>query len=196
MRILFSFIVIPFLAVSLFAGAGEASDRKESFDKAINVMKDRIFTQSSTQTGKNGIKITCTLVPSQSVAAVAWEIENPNNKSLTIKSEDIRLYSGNKKFKKISPDQAIEVFFNWGDDSDASNTRQELRKDLRGSPGQESKEDLMREAAFIFGESSEIVIDGITYFNLRLRVLSGVTAEIEVDNEIFRFPFEGGKSPQ
>ena len=196
MRILFSFIAIPFLVVSLFAGVGEASNNKESFDKAINVMKDRIFTQRSTQTGKDGIKITCTLVPSQSVAAVAWEIENPNNKPLTIKSDDIRLYNGSRKFKKISPDQAIEVFFNWGDDSNASNDRQQLREDLRGSPGQESKEDLMREAAFIFGESSEIVIDGITYFNLRLRVLSGVTAEIEVNNEIFKFSFEGGKSPQ
>jgi hypothetical protein len=52
----------------------------------------------------------------------------------------------------------------------------------------------MRSAALKFKESSEAVINGITFFNCRLRELEGVTAEIKVDNQTFKFPFEGGKS--
>lgn len=194
MRILFIFVALFCFAVSLFAGENKSSIQQDNFKKAVNEARKGILSQYSTQVGKDGIKITCTLIPSRSVAAAVWEIENPNNKTITIKSEDISLYAEKRKFRRISPAQAIEAHFNWGDDSDALTPRQEFREDLRGSPGQDSKESLMRSAALKFGESSEAVINGITFFNCRLRELEGVTAEIKVDNQTFKFPFEGGKS--
>ena len=196
MRIKSVFITALFFLVLSLAGKGRTEVNQEDFSKAVGEIKKGITTQYSTQAGKNGIKIICTLIPSQMAAAVVWEISNPENKTLVIKPEDISLYSSSRKFKRISPDQAIEARFNWSDDSNTSSSRQEGREDLRGSPGQDSREMLMRNAAFNFGASSESIINGVTYFNCRLRVLDGVTAEIKVDNEVFKFSFEGGKSPQ
>ena len=196
MRLLFNFITIIFFAASAFAAEGEASKQLEDFRKVVNVMKERAFSQNATQTGKGGIKITCTVMPSPSLTAVAWEISNPNNKPLDIKPGDISLYAGSRKFRRMSPDQAVDVFCNWGDNMDSSNDSQEGWENLSGSPGNQTRKTMMRAAAFKFGESSESSIAGITYFGCRLRDLDSVTAEIKVDSDTLKFPFVGGRPPQ
>ncbi|MCX5704485.1 MAG: hypothetical protein NTZ92_00210 [Candidatus Omnitrophica bacterium] len=192
MKILYGFVIILFFAVTIFAQDVEMDNHQEAFNKIAKVMKRGVFSQDSTQAGKDGISVACTIMPSEEIVSVAWKIENPDNKTLTIKSQDMRLYSTSKEFKLTGADSAIDVLDDWNVDSDAVNDSQETREDLQGSPGQESKEEVMRESAFRFGDNSGIVVSGVTYFVCRLKDLSNVTAEIKVDGQDFKFSFDGG----
>ena len=192
MKILYGFVIILFFGVSVFAQDVDVASHQEAFNKIAKVMKKGVFSQDSTQAGKDGINVTCTIMPAEEIVSVAWKIENPDNKTLTIKTQDMRLYSASREFKLTDADSAIEVLDDWNIDSDAVNDSQETREDLQGSPGQESKEELMRESAFRFGDNSGAVISGVTYFACRLKDLNNVTAEIKVDGQDFKFSFDGG----
>jgi hypothetical protein len=153
-------------------------------------MKSDIFEQDSAQTLKDGSTVTCVIMPREEIVAIAWKINNPGNKSITISPEDISFYSADRKFRLISAQQAFDAVFNWTDS--ASTNRQEIREDLQGSPGEASKEGMVVKSAFKFGESSESAIYGVTYFACRLKNLDSVTAEIKVGEDVLKFPFDGG----
>lgn len=192
MKILNGFVIILFFAATIFAQDVEMDNHQEAFNKIAKVMKREVFSQYLIQSGKGGINVACTMMPSEEIVSVAWRIENPDNKTLVIKSQDMRFYSASREFKLTDADSAIEVLDDWNIDSDAVNDSQEVREDLQGSPGQESKEELMRESAFRFGDNSGAVISGVTYFACRLKELNNVTAEIKVAGQDFKFSFDGG----
>jgi len=192
LKILRGFIIILFFGTSVLAQDAAIDDHQAAFNKIAKAMKRKIFSQDSTQPGKGGINVTCTMMPLEEIVAVAWKIENPANKALAIRSKDVRLYSGSRGFELTDVDSAIEVLFDWDIDSEARTDSQEMYEDLQGSPGEESKEELMRESAFRFGDNSGAVISGVTYFACRLKDLGNVTAEIKVDGQDFKFIFDGG----
>lgn len=193
MKILYGLIIILLLASPVFAQDNGADDgRLEAFNKCVNSMKD-IFTQSSTLAGKNGIKVTCIIMPGDELVSIGWRIENPDNATLAIQPADVRLYNGNREFNMVSAEQAIDILDKWTNEVDTFSDRQSEYNDIvdTAQPDTESREQFMYEAAFRFGAVSDTIVTGMTYFECQVSKLPNVTAEIKINGETFPFTFEG-----
>jgi len=185
--ILMSFLV---LAAPAFAQDEAVDGRLEAFTACVSAMKD-IFTQSMTLAGKDGVRVTCTLMPTDEIVSAAWKIENPGGALLTVRAGDVRLYSGEKEFAQVPTDQAVEIMDTWPNEENTRTASGAIEQDLQPRPGEIAKEALMYRSAFRFGSASDTVITGITYFSCRLKDLPGVTAEIKVNGQAYAFAFDG-----
>ena len=191
MKIFSRLVIVLLFTALIFVKCAEAHTQQEAFDECVGMLKD-VFSQKSIQTGKDGISVACTIMPAEEIASVAWEIKNPDNKPLTIRPEDVRLYSGSREFNPVSPNEAIDILYRWTRESNTVTETQEAFRSLQIAPEEESDEELMYKSVFQFGDTDSAVISGITYFACRLRDLTNVTAEIKVNEESFKFNFGGG----
>lgn len=190
MKSLSAFVLFFFLAASACAQDPATDGRDDAFEACLRGMKD-IFTQSQTMAGQNGVTVICTIMPTEEIVSIGWKILNPNGALITVQQGDVRLYSGGAQFERLPTDQAIEVMDTWPNQENTANPSRALYEELRERPGEESREDLMNESAFVFGSSSDDSISGMTYFSCRLKDQQRVTAEIRISGEAFAFAFDG-----
>ena len=184
MKILQCFVMIALFAACAFAQNGDIDGGQKAFNKCVNIL-DNVFDQTSSRTGKSGIKVKCTLMPQGEMTAVAWEIVNPNGKLLTISSGDISLSGQEGPYQMIDTEEAISLFYRGENESDASVGNQD-------EPGEDMQESSFYGSEFKYGETDSGVIRGITYFAVILKNVKSVTAEIKVDEEPYKFTFDGG----
>jgi hypothetical protein len=182
------------LSLLLFVGAAsaygeEAGGRLTAFDDSIRVFRN-IFTQSSAQDGKGGIRVSCTLLPQEEVAVVAWKIENPGGNLLTISADNVKFYSDSEPFEMIDTKEAMRLYYRWTTEHDSSGTR-EAFQEIHNMPGEDAEESAVYDAEFRFGSSSDSVICGFTYFACRMKHVAAVTAEMRIDDQTFSFAFDG-----
>jgi hypothetical protein len=191
LRIFCHLVIILFFAVPVFASDVEMDDHQSAYNNCVKLLEN-IFSQSTIQTGKDGIKVTCTIMPSEQIVSVAWKIYNSGNNLLTIRSEDVRLYSESGEYESIDTEQAVEILYRW---ESADNVYQGTRRafnEAHNMPGENMDEESFYESEFKFGDLDDAVISGITYFNCILKKVAAVTAEIKVNSETFKFTFDGG----
>lgn len=191
MRSLFAFTMAGLLAMSACVPVAIADDATDAYESCLRELHS-VFTDSDTEVGKTGIKVTCTVMPDREVATIGWKIENPRGEQLAIRTTDVRLYSGAREFERVPADEAIEMMDTWVKQEKSRSTRRDIFEDMRQRPGEEKKDDCLAKSAFAFGVRSEPVIAGLTFFECRMNNLSDVTAEITINGEKFSFEFDGG----
>ena len=197
MKIIFQSIIILFLCCGTAFSRYGSPDivSHEDFENSLGMINS-MFTQRATQTGANGMKVTCIMTPAESVIAVGFEIENSNYDIIDIKKKDIRFYDTNEEFYKISPREAIDGIYKWNFGETTTSTHYYLDKmAITSPPGESDKEEMIYKTAFKYGETTDPAIKGVVYFNCRLKDIkdvNGVTVEITINGELFKFNFEGG----
>ncbi len=188
MRKLINLIFAITLATTAFAQDDAPGSRREAYDHCLKKFKC-IFTQSAVQDGKNSKKIKCSLTPTKEAVIIAWEIDNPDNEILDIKSNGVRLYS-DRQFDLITPAQAVSIIYDWAQTELASTESAQVWDELNTPEGESFTEEDMYLAAFQYGETSDDDIFGLTYFACTLKNTPDVTAEIDINDETFKFAFD------
>jgi hypothetical protein len=191
MKILSCLAAIALIGASAFASDIETEGRQASFDRCISVLKN-IFSQSSSQAGKDGINITCTVMPGRQMTAVAWKIENPGNALLATGPDGIMLYSDGRIFDSIDTKEALDLFYRWSTGHDVANETHESFIEAHNMPEEDMDEASFYDVSFRTGSSDDSVIYGIVYFACVLKDVASVTAEIRINGESYKFLFDGG----
>jgi len=189
--------IFGLLFFSLLIAAPVAADveseraRHGSFDRAVSDLKCDA-SQTKIRTGKDGIKVTCIIMPCEQLIGVAWEVYNPQKKMLDITSEDIKLYNQVRERESVLPVEAAGRLYGGQYSKPVADPFIDAAAPAAYeapsvASASEKSQDILR-SAFNFGKTDAVRTMGVIYY-VRLGSNEKLTTSITLNGETLKFEF-------
>lgn len=192
--------IILVCAVIFYAAPfGFAEDQKgvfyhSSFDRLVSYLKSN-ETQSAVQTGRDGIKVTCTLLPREGVLTVAWEIHNPRKIALDIEPGDIVISDQVRTYEPMVPATASGMLYGTSYEKPVVDPFIDAAAPSSyalpaAEPESSSVKDIFA-SAYNFGKNDSARIMGVTYYE-RYGRNARIAGQMKINGETLKFVFDQG----
>lgn len=183
-------VTMMLAGATAFASGDEVADKRASFDRSVRLLRN-IFSQTASQTGADGTRVTCTILPQEDMTALALKIEYPSGSASDVGLDDIGLSGTGGAYEMIDTREALDRYFRWADGQNASNETRESFAEAHNMPGEDMEESAFYASDFPFNDPDTGAVCGLVYFACRMKDAASVTASVRSGEETYKLAFDG-----